>query len=401
MYFAYGTKKKLRNVVIGLFFLFGGIEYGVIIPTLWLFLQHTYHANESYYSIVLSAFCFSSLITSPFFGAWIDFTRKTKVTLLVGLVFEIGGNFLYFSASSKYLVLIARLLCGVGDGVGSVLFAQIVRTSTVEERTAVLSMAMAARQIGLVLGPALNLATKNCNFYIGPFIVNNYRSPGILMCVIWSLMFILVIICYYDLPTDNAQVANTAAINDSYTSSVQNGDSVPLMKKLQRQPSFVDKLVLWKELLNEEVIVILMTQFIAFFALCTLEALFAPMMEYLLGWKETRNSYVYSLIGVEAIIVYGIVSKLSKRIADRWLMVIGLVLESAVIILYLILLAPAEPYDSTIFPTVAVGTFGIVLGLPFLAVGGVSLFSKITDERTQGQNLNLWFIKSEQNQGIV
>jgi hypothetical protein len=28
MYFAYGTKKKLRNVVIGLFFLFGGIEYG-------------------------------------------------------------------------------------------------------------------------------------------------------------------------------------------------------------------------------------------------------------------------------------------------------------------------------------------------------------------------------------
>ncbi|CAB3994856.1 major facilitator superfamily domain-containing 8-like, partial [Paramuricea clavata] len=40
--------------------------------------------------------------------------------------------------------------------------------------------------------------------------------------------------------------------------------------------------------------------------------------------------------------------------------------------------------DSTIFPTVAVGTFGIVLGLPFLAVGGVSLFSKITDERTQG-----------------
>lgn len=41
---------------------------------------------------------------------------------------------------------------GVGDGVGSVLFAQIVRTSSVEERTSVLSMAMAARQIGLVVG---------------------------------------------------------------------------------------------------------------------------------------------------------------------------------------------------------------------------------------------------------
>lgn len=41
---------------------------------------------------------------------------------------------------------------GIGDGVGSVLFAQIIRTSTVEERTSVLSMALAARQIGLVLG---------------------------------------------------------------------------------------------------------------------------------------------------------------------------------------------------------------------------------------------------------
>ena len=28
MCFAYATKKKLRNVVIGLFFLFGGVEYG-------------------------------------------------------------------------------------------------------------------------------------------------------------------------------------------------------------------------------------------------------------------------------------------------------------------------------------------------------------------------------------
>ena len=29
------------------------------------------------------------------------------------------------------------------------------------------------------IGPALNLATKNSDFYIGPFIVNNYRSPGV------------------------------------------------------------------------------------------------------------------------------------------------------------------------------------------------------------------------------
>ena len=45
--------------------------------------------------------------------------------------------------------------------------------------------------------------------------------------------------------------------------------------------------------------------------------------------------------------------------------------------------------DPTIFPTVAVGTFVIILGIPFLAVGGVALYSKITDERTQGSETKL------------
>ena len=65
---------------------------GVIIPTLWLYLQHTYNASESFYSIVLSAFSFSSLVVGPFFGAWIDFSHKTKATLFIGIIFEIGGT---------------------------------------------------------------------------------------------------------------------------------------------------------------------------------------------------------------------------------------------------------------------------------------------------------------------
>ena len=66
------------------------------------------------------------------------------------------------------------------------------------------------------------------------------------MCVVWLLTSLFVIICYYDLPSDNIQETNTAAINDAYTSSVENTDSVPRLRKHQRQPSFVDKMVLWK-----------------------------------------------------------------------------------------------------------------------------------------------------------
>ena len=66
------------------------------------------------------------------------------------------------------------------------------------------------------------------------------------MSVIWSLMFIFVIICYYDLPTDKVPNINPKAINDSYASSIQNSEPVPTMKQLPRKTSFVDKIVLWK-----------------------------------------------------------------------------------------------------------------------------------------------------------
>ena len=62
---------------------------------------------------------------------------------------------------------------------GSAIFAQIPLTSTEAGRASAISTASAARQIGLLLGPALNLPLSSCNFYIGPFHVNNFTGPGV------------------------------------------------------------------------------------------------------------------------------------------------------------------------------------------------------------------------------
>ena len=44
--------------------------------------------------------------------------------------------------------------------------------------------------------------------------------------------------------------------------------------------------------------------------------------------------------------------------------------------------------ESIVLPTIIVGTLVIVFGLPFFAVANVSLYSKITDEKTQGKSSN-------------
>ena len=44
--------------------------------------------------------------------------------------------------------------------------------------------------------------------------------------------------------------------------------------------------------------------------------------------------------------------------------------------------------ESIVLPTIVVGTLVIVFGLPFFSVANVSLYSKITDEKTQGKSSN-------------
>ena len=50
---------------------------------------------------------------------------------------------------------------GVGAGVGSAINAQIARTTTPKERTAMFSMAMGLRQVGLLIGRLIS-TLQNC-----------------------------------------------------------------------------------------------------------------------------------------------------------------------------------------------------------------------------------------------
>lgn len=64
----------------------------VILPTLWLYLEHRFDAEQWFFGVVFASFCFTSLLSSPLFGFWVDYTRKTKPALLFANLFEIGGK---------------------------------------------------------------------------------------------------------------------------------------------------------------------------------------------------------------------------------------------------------------------------------------------------------------------
>ncbi|XP_033006648.1 uncharacterized protein LOC117047521 [Lacerta agilis] len=413
-------KKKWTNLTIGLIFLSGGIEYAVILPTLWAYLQ-TLNAEPYYLGLGISAFSFAGLITGPLFGYWSDRTYKTKAIILFANLFQIAGNFMYFVGGSKWMLLSGRLVAGVGTGAGASIFGYITRTTTSQERATVFAAVMACRQVGLLIGPACNLFLRLCNFQMGPFVVNKFTSPGLFMCVVWLLLQIVVATLYYDLlppPLVDPSKAPAAAVRDaveeeeqkplvqheeaaesssSYGSTsaerreavsgdegryVPNGHLADEEASLEKTPAY--NFSSMTEYLREEVVVLLTAQFITLFNQTALETMVTPITQQFLNFGELENSIMYFICGVEVIAGFFLVRCLSTRLSDRVLLVLGLVICNIACAWCLFFLVRPRGTFAILLTELVVGVFLQVLGLPFVAVSQVSLFSKVTAERTQG-----------------
>ncbi|XP_072111402.1 major facilitator superfamily domain-containing protein 8 isoform X3 [Mobula birostris] len=377
------TKRRLTHIAIGLLFLFSGIEYAVILPTIWAYLQ-TLQAEPYFLGLGLSAFSFSGLIADPILGHLSDRSRRTKAIILFANLFEIAGNFMYFIGYSKWLLLGSRL----------------------------------------VAGPGFNLFLRLCNFSLGPFKVNKYTSPGLFMCFMWTILQVVIIFMYYDLPlvpkhnfkrtivsTEEEQEPLIGDVNhtiaDSNWCGATNEDETYVLpaNEIDVESNTADEyryipnghiedykannnpfhnFSVIKEYLREEVVVVLTAQFITLFNQTALETMVTPITQKYFSFGELENSLMYCMCGVEVIIGFFIVRWLSTKFADRVILAVGLILCNISCIWLLIFLANPKGSFAILLSEFVVGVFLQILGLPFVAVSQVSLFSKVTAEKTQG-----------------
>lgn len=429
----YQRKKKLTYFTIGLIFLFSGVEYAVILPTIWMYLQ-TLEAAPYFLGLALSAFSLSGLLSGPLFGYWSDRTRTTKKIILLSNLFEIIGNFMYFMGYSKWLLLSSRLVAGIGTGAGSSIFGFLTRSTASEDRATVFAAVMACRQAGLLIGPAFNIFLRLCDFHIGPFIVNKYTAPGLFMFLLWILLQLAVVFMYWDLPPmekrktysvskhngeeivrgfgeDEEEVEEevkplmtsqelvgsygsvmTSSLCKNHRSSASHNSlnhihsplGSPVESPIHDPHRTVRNSSLCQELLREEVVVLLSAQFITLFNQTALEAMVTPLTQKYFSFKELENSVMYCLGGVVVIAGFLFVRWLSRHVAERVVLAIGLTICNISCIWCLIFLANPLGGFSWQLTEFIIGVFLQVLGLPFVAVAQVSLFSKVTSERTQG-----------------
>eukprot|EP00056_Hartaetosiga_gracilis_P006019 m.92138 g.92138 ORF g.92138 m.92138 type:complete len:707 (-) comp12350_c2_seq1:106-2226(-) len=192
------SERKASLIVLGFFWFFSGVEYAVILPTIWAFLQSLGMYESWFLGLSISAFSIASMVSSPLFGLFAD-TGGVKRLVLASCIFMVAGNFVYFIANDAYCILQARFLCGFGSGAAAASFAYLARASTIKERTTVVGSIVASRQFGILIGPALNFAFEGISIKMNPFIFDNLSSPGFIMTILWVFCGIFAMIWFKDM----------------------------------------------------------------------------------------------------------------------------------------------------------------------------------------------------------
>lgn len=406
--------RKINYVCICFYAFLTGTDFAVIIPTLWDRLHIDFKASGPFLGLVMSSYSISGVLCGLVMGKLSDKqATRTKLYYLFCIFFCILGHSMYFIGISKYLILAARTISGLCLGATTVALAYIAKTSSMKSRTSLISLVMASRQLGLMVGPVFNLFLRKTHFKLfNTFVVDRKSSPGLFMGLVWSCLFFIVLILFKE-PKHESKKNTTSS------------DAAEGTELLEQKPENDSGKEVPKKRTNDlmhfariEIIVLLLTTFFTYFNQTSLETILIPFTEDRFGWNELHNSLLFCFGGVIIIMSYVLIRFLTMRFPDRFVLTTGVILILSGLTISLISLyilngiAPVasgaligdtnrtlSDFNITItnvtasnkvnIPTGIKVAFGFsflldVLGLPAIAICSASLFTKLVDHDLQG-----------------
>jgi multidrug resistance protein len=150
------------------------IGFTIVLPLL-PFYATRFGATPAMVGVLISAFAFAQLVTSPFWGRLSDrYGRRPMI--LTGLVLSAVAYVFFGLAHSLLALLVSRLVQGMGSGTTGVVQAYVSDSVAPEERAKALGWVTAATSLGVMIGPIIGSAATK----LGP------SAPGYLaaaLCV--------------------------------------------------------------------------------------------------------------------------------------------------------------------------------------------------------------------------
>jgi len=349
---AYFHTSRMSVVILITLRITDAVEYGLIMPSLYRYLELMPDINESnkahFYGIVLSSFSLSSLIMKLVLGRYSD-VRGFREAFIITIILAIGGNILYSMAyylGSVYYALAGRILSGIGAANTSLTFPYVARTLAPEKRTEVMLLLSLGFPFGMVLGPATNILTNNISFTYNGFQVDECNSPALVVAIFLIILFISLVTFLVEPP----------AYSKEQNSSSEGCGEV------------------CKQSVEIRAFTCMFTVMGVNFMISTIEGLIVPITHSAFGWHPLQNSYVYCSIAVEILLLTLIIKVALKCLSDTNMVLFAHVFFfSGLACAYML-----WTYDMPVWHYL-VATFVVLAGIPFTFAPNRSRFTKLIE----------------------
>ena len=128
--------------------------FGILIPILPTFASVQLGSSDFAIGFVVAVFSFTQIIFNPIFGQLSD--RIGRRPVILGSLFLTGISYIIFAYSTTYFILlIARIIGGIGGSSISVAQAYIADITTKETRVKGMGLIGTAFGLGFVFGPLI------------------------------------------------------------------------------------------------------------------------------------------------------------------------------------------------------------------------------------------------------
>jgi len=320
------------------------LGFGILIPILPTFATKVLHVDEMAIGIAIAIYSLVQFFFNPIFGELSD-KHGRKPMIVISLFINAIGYVIFAFTSSFLLLIISRIVAGVGGSSIGVAQAYIADITTKENRSKGMGLIGAAFGLGFVFGPLIGGLLSKYGY-----MVTGFASGGFSI-----LAFVLTLLLLPEsLKQKNKQIRKRKLFD------------VNSFKKVFSKPSLAILVVLF---------------FILTFSVANIYGTFALLGYKVYGFTDLQNGYMYGIIGLmSAIVQGGLLSYISKYVNDKKLIIFGS--------LFMIVGLGLMPYGGSFFwlaIIVTVLSFGTGTLQPTL----LSMISKVTSESEQGVTLGI------------
>ena len=333
---------------LGLIFLTVFIDllgFGILIPILPAFAERVLHVDETAIGIVIAVYSFVQFIFNPILGRISD-KHGRKPVIVICLLINALGYVIFAFTSSFTVLLLSRIVGGVGGSSVSVAQAYIADVTTKETRSKGMGVIGSAFGLGFVFGPLIG----------GLLSAYGYTVTGLGSASFSFLAFIVTIIL---LPE-----------------SIQNKQvDVVIRKKLINFEAYS------KAYRNPALAILISLFFVLTFSFANIYGTFALLGIQVYGFTDLQNGYILGILGLTSAAVQGgLIGHLDKLLGKKKLLILGS--------FFMMIGLAIMPYAGN-FLKLAIDCIALSIGTGIFQPTVLSLISQNASDEEQGMTFGV------------